>query len=495
MTPAALIATPSTPITVIRSNLELRPDWRRVIARPFIGDEQILLDGGLLGRILDLPEHEVGPTLAVAYSKFADRHLDLESVLDNHFQFVARGANELSKISSARRLLIGAYYTSEFSVEAAALTNPSIIPAPDQSQLDPGAQRFIMSLRAIGEGHISSIEFRAGVIDATGAITIEAPARHLLTGTHNPPIFDKVHFCATLTEMNALDELAGSILDLLPDRFELSELEAAIAAAEGKRAPCRLSEPTTRAIHMLATSNYKLTFPAESHLSQRVIFPGSSIESHGLEDARFVRFTDDDGSVMYYATYTAYDGFRVLPQLIETADFVSFRVRTLSGRCAQNKGAALFPRKIDGLYVALSRYDSESNHVMRSDSLRIWDEAEKMEAPESAWELARIGNCGSPLETDAGWLVITHGVGPFREYSLGAILLDIDDPSRLIGQLTEPLVAPSETEREGYVPNVVYSCGSMIHGDEVILPYGASDMTTRIARVPLGPLLARLSDS
>ena len=483
---------PRTPVTVIRGDIELRPDTRRVIVRPFISDEQVVVDGGLLGRILDMPEDAVGPALAVAYAKFADRHPDLEVVLEDHFRYVARGG-EFPRISRSRRLLIGAYYTSEYSIEAAALTNPSIVLAPDQTQLEPGAQRFILSLRAVGEGHLSSIEFRSGVIDASGAITVEAPSRQLVTGTHKAPFFDKADFRAILTEMNSFDELAGSILDPLPDPFELLELETVIAAAEGRRVPCRLSEPTTRAIHMLATSNYELTFPSTSQLSERVIFPGSAIESHGLEDARFVRFTEDDGSVVYYATYTAYDGFRVLPQLIETSDFVSFRIVTLSGRCAQNKGAALFPRKIDGRYVALSRYDAENNHVMRSDRLDIWDESEKIEAPEFSWELARIGNCGSPLETDAGWLVITHGVGPFREYSLGAMLLDIEDPSRLIGRLTEPLLIPLETEREGYVPNVVYSCGSMVHGNDLILPYGVSDMTSRIARVPIRPLLAELT--
>ncbi len=486
---------PLSPIAVTRTDIDLGPDCRRVILRPFIADEQVVVDGGLIGRILRLSEHEVEATLAVASARFANRHRDLEAVLEAHFQFVARDAPELAKISTARRRLIGMFYTSEYSVEAAALSNPSMVPAPDQSHLEPGEQRFVLSLRAIGEGHISSIEFRSGVIDAAGEISIEAPSPHLTTGSHVPPVFDKANFCATLDEMQAFDEMAQSIVEQLPDRFGLPELENATAAAEGKRAPCRLTDPSLRAVHMLATSNYEVSFPPTSALSERIIFPGSAIESNGLEDARFVRFTDDDGSVIYYATYTAYDGVRVLPQLIESVDFVSFRIITLSGRRAQNKGAALFPRKIAGRYFALSRFDAENNHIMWSDSLDIWDESQLIEAPSFHWQLARIGNCGSPLETEAGWLVITHGVGPFREYSLGAVLLDLDDPSRVIGQLAEPLLMPLETEREGYVPNVVYSCGSMVHGDDLILPYGMSDRQTRIARVPIGPLLDTLTRS
>jgi predicted GH43/DUF377 family glycosyl hydrolase len=481
------------PIPVTRTGVELRPDRSRVILKPFLPGDQVFPDGGLLDRILDLPEDEVVSTLADARSRFVDRHLDLDDILEKHFQFVVRQTDGVRGVSRDRRLLIGAYYSNEYSIEAAALTNPSVVPAPDQSGLDPGAQRFIMSLRGIGEGHISSIQFRSGVVDAGGEITVEPPSRYASTGTHTPPLFDKEVFCTRLMEIEALDRLALDVMDRLPDQFELEELEAAITGVEGKSETRRLPEATTRVVHWLATSNYLLTFAPESELSERVIFPGSSTESRGMEDARFVRFTHEDESVSYYATYTAYDGFRILPQLIETADFSTFRIETLSGGHARNKGAALFPRKIDGQYVALCRLDAESNYVMRSDNVRIWDDAEMIESPEFPWELARIGNSGSPLETEAGWLVITHGVGPFRTYSLGAILLDIDDPSRVIGHLAEPLLTPLESEREGYVPNVVYSCGSMIHGDELILPYGQSDTECRVVRVPLDPLLTRLA--
>ena len=480
------------PVPIKRIDVELRPDSGRVIVRPFLPHEQILPDDGLLARILALPESEVAGILNVARAKFEDRHMNLEAVLDSHFQYVTRSTPECSELSKERQLLVGAYFTQEFSIETAALTNPSIVAHPDQTGLDPGALRFILSLRSIGEGHLSSIEFRTGISDITGAITVDPPSRYAVTGTHCPSVFDKASFCEKLVEMDAFDDTTQLVADLLSDPFELHELDEAIATVEGKRAPCRLTEMATKAMHWLATSNYRVTFEPESRLSERVIFPWSPIESHGLEDARFVRFTEDDGSVIYYATYTAYDGFRVLPLMMATSDFVTFDVSTLSGACAMNKGAALFPRRIGGKYAALSRYDGESNYVMTSDNVRIWDSADKLESPELPWELARAGNCGSPIETEAGWLVITHGVGPFRVYSLGALLLDIDDPTRIIGRLDEPLLTVTEEEREGYVPNVVYSCGSMIHGDDLLLPHGVTDTTSRIVRVPVKALLAQL---
>jgi predicted GH43/DUF377 family glycosyl hydrolase len=245
----------------------------------------------------------------------------------------------------------------------------------------------------------------------------------------------------------------------------------------------------------LASSNYRVSFPEWTELSERVLFPSGPTESHGMEDARFVRFVDDDGEITYYATYTAFDGHQILPQLLETTDFTSFHVGTLSGRCAQNKGIALFPRKIDGNFVALSRHDNVNNFVMTSADVRVWHETGLIQEPERPWELMQLGNCGSPLETDAGWLVITHGVGPLRRYTLGALLLDLDDPSRVIGHLKEPLLSPRADEREGYVPNVVYSCGSIIHGEHLVLPYGYGDVGASVATIPLAELLNQLTRS
>jgi predicted GH43/DUF377 family glycosyl hydrolase len=351
-----------------------------------------------------------------------------------------------------------------------------------------------MSLRAIGEGHISSIEFRSGVIDARGEITMDKPSRYAITGSRRSPIYDKHVFSTKLDELEAFNDITRMCLDSLPSHFTFEQLEAAIVELDQQGVDRAITFQTTKIIHWLASSNYESAFPTESEISERVIFPAGPTESQGMEDARFVRFTDDEGSVVYYATYTAFDGIQILPQLIETADFVSFRINTLNGAAAQNKGIALFPRKIDGRYVALSRQDNENNHLMLSDNVRFWHETEKIHTPELPWELTQVGNCGSPLETEAGWLVITHGVGPLRRYTIGAILLDGQDPCRVIGRLEEPLLEPGEDERDGYVPNVVYSCGSMIHGNLLVLPYGFSDVGAAIATAPLDDLLTRLTE-
>jgi predicted GH43/DUF377 family glycosyl hydrolase len=480
------------PIRIERTAVELMPNRRRVIVRPVIAGTKLDPHDGLVRRVLALSNEQVAATLSAAYAEFVDRHTDLAAVLEEHFQSAASGIADLPELSADRRRLIGAYYTQEHAIEAAALTNPSIVVGPDQSGLADGATRFVMSLRAIGEGHLSSIEFRTVQIDRLGDLTVDPPNGGAQAGTHESVVLDREDFTEKLATMGALDSASAAVVDQLPAAFKIHHLEAALATSEGPAAACRATTPATSAMHWLARSNYKLRFPPTSALDERVIFPWQAVESHGLEDARFVRFTDDDGSTTYYATYTAYDGIRVLPQLIETDDFLTFHVGTLGGVGAANKGAALFPRKINGRYVALSRYDGENSYVMFSDSVQEWPTVDRIETPSAPWQLARVGNCGSPLETERGWLVITHGVGPFRVYSLGAILLDIDDPRRVIGHLSEPLITARRTERDGYVPNVVYSCGSVINGDDLILPYGVSDATCRIARIPLAPLLDNL---
>ena len=487
------------PIHVTRSAVRFTPDPHRVITKTFLPGEHIFPDGqsraGLvIKRILAMPEAEVASTLAATQDRFANRHRGLTGILERNFDIVAHHIDNPGGLSRERRYLIGAYFTHEYSIEAAALGNPSIVPAPDQSGLNPGEQRFVMSLRAIGEGHVSSIEFRSGVIDSQTNITIDEPNRHTTTGDRRAAIYDNHVFCTKLAELGALNDIANSVLNPLPPHFTLEELEASIQDLDRQGIDRSISAQTTRTIHWLADSNYESTFAEDSQISERVIFPAGPTESHGMEDARFVRFTNDDGSVIYYATYTAFDGFQILPQLIETPDFVSFRIATLNGPYAQNKGIAIFPRMIDGRYVALSRQDNENNYLMRSDHVRFWHETEKIQKPVRPWELMQLGNCGSPLETEAGWLVITHGVGPLRRYTLGAILLDVDDPGRVIGHLNEPLLEPDEDERDGYVPNVVYSCGSMIHGNYLVLPYGFSDIGAGIATVPLDDLLARLAE-
>lgn len=484
-------------IQTTRSGVEFLPDSHRVILKPFLPGDEVYPDGQsrirhVVERILAMSPESVTQTLADVHEKFNPRHRDLDSALEASFRVVADRIPDPDLLSMQQRLLVGSYFSHEYSVEAAALTNPSMVPHPDQSGLDPGSTRFVMSLRAVGEGHISSIEFRSGVIDSNSEITVDVPARHLSTPTRRSPLYDKHSFTTKLRELEALNESATMVLDLLPDKFTMSHLEKSLAETDLHHDRWPTGVQTARTIHWLASSNYASTFDEDSALSDRVIYPVGPTESRGMEDARFVRFTHDDGTVTYYATYTAFDGFKILPQLIETTDFLSFRISTLNGERAENKGMALFPRLIDGRYAALSRNDNENNYLMLSDHIRYWNDTQKIQVPDRPWELMQIGNCGSPIETEAGWLVVTHGVGPMRQYSLGAVLLDIDDPCRVIGHLKNPLLTAHEDERNGYVPNVVYSCGSMIHGDKLVLPYGFSDVGTRIALVPLGDLLTQL---
>jgi predicted GH43/DUF377 family glycosyl hydrolase len=486
------------PLEVIRTDTRLLPDPGRVIAKRYMPVDEVFPNGQtrielVVERILAMSDQDVEVTARSIRSKFSNRHRDLDGILDASFAAVADRIGSRDNLSDDRRRLIGAYFTNEYSVEAAALTNPSIVPHPDQSNLQPDYKRFILSVRAIGEGHISSIEFRSGVIGPDGDITLDEPNPHAAIAQRQAPLYDKKIFVAKLGELGVFDKTARSVLDLLSERFILSQLEAALAevGAAGDSPP--MAAQTVRTIHWLASSNYESVFDRESDISDRVIFPAGPTESHGMEDARFVRFTHDDGSSIYYATYTAFDGFNILPQVIETEDFVSFRIATLIGDGARNKGMAIFPKMINGKYAALSRQDSENNYLMLSDNVRHWHTSAKIQVPERPWELMQIGNCGSPLETEAGWLVITHGVGPMRQYGLGAILLDHHEPSRVLGHLKEPLLTPDETERDGYVPNVVYSCGSMIHHGMLVLPYGVSDVSSRIALVPLDSLLDRLT--
>jgi len=485
-------------IPVNRTAARFAPDPLRVIIKPFLPGEQLFPDGQsrvqfVIDRILAMPENEVVSTLAATQDQFADRHADFTGALERNFNLMAHHFEDPNDLSPQRRLLVGAYFTHEYAIEAAALGNPSIVPAPDQSGLKPGEQRFIVSLRAIGEGHISSIEYRSGVIDVNGEIRMDRPSRYTTTGSRRSPMYDKHIFSNKLEDLGSFNEITRLCLDPLPDQFTFEQLEEAIVELDRRGVDRVITFQTIKVIHWLASSNYESTFPRESEISERVIFPAGPTESRGMEDARFVRFTHDHGMVVYYATYTAYDGVQILSQLIETQDFITFRIATLNGPAAQNKGIALFPRKIDGRYAALSRHDNENNYLMLSDNVRFWHETERIQIPDRPWELIQIGNCGGPLETEAGWLVITHGVGPLRRYALGAILLDLEDPCRVIGHLKEPLLSPTEDERDGYVPNVVYSCGSMIHNDLLVLPYGFSDVGAGIATISLDDVLTGLT--
>jgi predicted GH43/DUF377 family glycosyl hydrolase len=479
-------------------DIRLSPDIRRVLVKAYLPGEETLLPGCsrahlLMARILAVPEESVSALNEEILRRFGSRHRGFGETLARQFESVAHHVPDITAVSAERRQLIGAYFTHEYSVEAAALFNPSIVAAPDQRGLPSGAKRFVMSVRAVGEGHLSSIEFRSGVLNADGTIAIDPVGPYLVGGRRtSPDHLNKRRFSDKLLELGGINDLSSSVLDRLGDEFTMRELEASLSTLEQQGPSHAIWFETVKIIHALASSNYVTTFPEDSELTERVIFPAGPHETRGMEDARFVRFTADDGSIRYYATYTAYDGFEILPQLIETEDFLRFTVSTLNGKAAQNKGMALFPRKIGGKYVMLSRKDRENLHLSTSSDVHYWNDVTELYHPQAYWELLQIGNCGSPIETDAGWLVLTHGVGPMRRYAIGALLLDLEDPRRVIGRLPTPLLEPEEDERDGYVPNVVYTCGALVHAEQLIMPYGFSDSGVKVAQVRLSDLLAAL---
>lgn len=483
-------------IPVRTHDVTLVPESARVILRPFIPSNvnRILT---ILGRALALGEEEVRRNLDAVFREFETRHFDLEPPLLANFRRVSQHLFSDQPLSRERQLLIGALFSGEYALESAALFNPSLVPHPDQTGVPEGGLRFIMSLRATGEGHISSIEFRTGSCSPDGGITLDPVSRLVTEPDVDPdPSYRKAPFLLKLHEMGFDNAHAQAVMEPLQEGFSLNELNRSLQRVRRESRPHTQDlNATLKCILWLADSNYEMSFPGRHTVGERVIFPVSANESNGIEDARFVRFTDDDGSVTYYATYTAYNGHAILPQLIETQDFLRFRVLTLNGSAVQNKGMALFPRRIDGNYVMLSRQDDENLLVMVSDNPHFWSDPRVILKPAEMWEAVKVGNCGSPLETEAGWLVITHGVGPMRKYCIGAVLLDLGDPTKVIGRLREPLLVPEGTGREGYVPNVVYSCGSMLHGRDVILPYAMSDRASTIVTVPLDELLAGLTGS
>ena len=489
---------------VTRLPIRIAADSRRVIARPFIpgGAARIL---AIVARVGALSDDDVSAMLATLVGDYRARHRDIRGIFRQNFA-LARAAADANatgtasatamgasaELSDERRLLLGAYFTSEYSIESVALFNPSMVLHPDQNGVPRGSVRFVMSLRACGEGHISSIEFRTGLIDAAHAITFDPTSRFAVTARpEDDTLYDKSSYVLKLVEMKAHRPAADAILALLDPEFSMSDLKAAIEKRRARGGDAQFKELADSML-WLAHSNYQLEFSPDAPLSERVIFPVSDNESRGIEDARFVRFTHPDGRVVFFATYTAYNGFRTLPQLIETTDFRHFKINTLNGRCVQNKGMALFPRKIGGQFVTAARIDGENIFLLKSDNVHFWNESKLIYAPRQPWEFVQLGNCGSPIETPQGWVLLTHGVGPMRQYWLGAILLDLEDPSKVIGALREPMLVPNADERDGYVPNVLYSCGGMLHEGELILPYALSDSYTSIARVSIDALVAKL---
>lgn len=480
----------------VRTRIVIKPDYKRVLYKPFmiLSEERIIK---IIGRIMTLSEKEVKKELRQVMTEFEERHQRLRDFFLNRFEQIKKHLLTDQVLSDERKLLIGAYFTQEYSIESAALFNPSMIWHPDQSDLPEGSRRFILSLRATGEGHISSITFRTGVIDSENKISITTPTRFVtISEKIANPIYEKILFERKLMELDLLTEFAKKVLSSLDDTFTIADLEESVKVLI-RPSKNKVVEDviTAQGILSLALSNYEIEYSPDQRLSERIIFPHSPSQINGIEDARFVKFTDDDGSSIYYATYSAYDGKVVLPQILETKDFLHFKISTLNGPEAKNKGMALFPRKINGLYAMISRQDNENIFLMYSEHLHFWYIKQILLKPTFPWEYVQLGNCGSPIETEAGWLVLSHGVGAMREYAIGAFLLDINDPSKVIGRLEEPLLTPNENEREGYVPNVVYSCGSVIHGDELIIPYAMSDYASSIAKVNINELLQKLTES
>ena len=489
--PALTLAT-GTPSPVKRLPIKIKSDDRRVIVRPFIlGPDRVQ---SLFARIERLDDAGVDAALAHVRQLYETRHDDLLSTFAEHYDANAALIGWQCDWSLPRRLLAGSYLTMEYAIDSAALFNPSIVAHPDQSGVEPGALRIVMSLRATGEGHVSSIVFHTGKINTSGEVVLDPSPKQLTRARILlPRLYDKDAFRARLGQMRIAGPIVDRVLGELSEPFDLPSLHALIAAMKKEEGVDASGVKALDNIERVASTNYKIRLDDRDQLNELVIFPLGPEESRGIEDLRLVRFTDDDGSQRYVGTYTAYDGFRITPMMLETADFKTFEVFSLNGATAMNKGMALFPRKINGQYVVCSRIDGENLYIATSDTLNHWPTATKLMAPELPWEFVQLGNCGSPIETPHGWLLLTHGVGPMRSYSIGAILLDLDDPTKVIGHMKEPLLVPDEDEREGYVPNVVYTCGLLEHNGNMYVPYAQADKSTGLAVVSLDELMARLT--
>ncbi len=480
---------------VRRSDLQLHRDPRRVVARLFVPGNELpsarqSRSSGVLTRVLALPEAEVMQEAQALRERYAGRHRDLDGLLHEHYeQVVHRLPRDHVDLSRDRRDLIGACFTNEFAVEGAALCNPSAVPHPDQSGVPDGACRFVLSLRAIGEGHLSTVTFRTGVAGPGDRVSLEPVGREVELGQLSPAPQNQPLFAAGLLEAGADAESLELLLDQLPETFTDQQLYDALDELFTQSRTRVGAGRTADLARELARCSYRMGFGDQVSLASRVLWPSCAAESRGIEDARFV--LSEDGT--YRATYTGYDGATIRPRLMETRDFRAFTTSPLAGPGARDKGMALFPRLIGGRHVAMARTDGESNLVATSGDGRRWDEPVRLEVPQRPWQLLQSGNCGSPVETPAGWLVLTHSVGPVREYALGALLLDLEDPTQVLGALREPLLQPTDDEREGYVPNVLYSCGALTYGgDRLLLPYGAADASVRFAFVDLPALVSRL---
>lgn len=487
-------------VTVKRKELKFLPDSSRVITRfLYTNDERAV---NTIRCVLNMSEHEASATLSRVLRGYTMRHRNISRIFSKNFDKISHLFSHLKinpdLLGISQKILIGSYFTMEYSIESAAFFNPSIVEHPDQSETDIGAKRVILSFRATGEGHISSIVFRVGILDKNNDLTIEPAGKMLEEAEHiRRHTYNKKSFISKLDEMHGYlaDIPYGAILDKLNDKFSYLELYQCIEKARSKLHFNPDKKLLLNQIMWLASSHYELEFSLDTNISERVIFPVSTNEKNGIEDARFVKFTDENNEMIYYATYTAYDGTSVLPKMLDTKDFYHFRILPVYGDIAQNKGMAMFPRKVNGKYAMLCRLDGYRNYIAYSDNISVWQKATLIQQPKYPWEFIQIGNCGSPIETKEGWIMLTHGVGPMREYVLGVSLLDLHNPEKEIGRLKTPLLIPNAEEREGYVPNVIYTCGAMINNEELIIPYAMSDYASTYATVNLRELLNEIKNS
>jgi predicted GH43/DUF377 family glycosyl hydrolase len=477
----------------------LRPDPARVVARLFLPGEELPSTRSrasqVVGRVMRPTEADVERLVAGLLRDFGGRHHDYQAILRRHASIVSAHVDEARELTAARTLLLGATFTAEYAVEGAALCNPSAVLGPDQGGLRPGQARVALSVRSIGEGHLSSIGFCSAVVGPGAQWAFEPRLRPTATADATPASWRRAHLQDVLAGQGHLDELAEAVLRALPAEFAGADLEHALAQAHRGLLTRAGSAATADLLRKVVSAAYDASFAGDSELGQRILLPSADEESNGMEDARFTRFTNDDGTVEYRATYTAYDGQRIAPRLLISPDLRVFHAHRLAGPAARNKGMALFPRKVHGQHLALCRSDGESTSLARSADGYAWDQPVVLQEPTAPWEMLQVGNCGPPIETDQGWLVLTHGVGPMRVYVIGTLLLDLDDPARVVGYSRTPLLSPGPDEQDGYVPNVVYSCGAFLHDGLVWIPYGVDDRRIGVAYAPLSEVLADMSSA
>jgi predicted GH43/DUF377 family glycosyl hydrolase len=462
---------------VTRNPIRLHASPKAVITQflSLPGENRI---SNIIQRVKNLKVDDVACSLQEIMKEFAFRHRNISEIFIGHFNKVNdQYKNDLLLFSEGQKLLLGAFLTKEFSIQAAALFNPSIVPHPHQHGLQPGQQRFVMSARATGEGHVSSVVFYTGIVDAYAGIILDEASGYFTSLKKNEDAIYTKDFIKKRAVF--FPGFKMELLGILPDTFTAAQAIRIISNTPGD---------SIMQFKEIIDTNYELESSAHLPVNERVIFPNAKAESMGIEDVRFVKFEDGENSC-YYGSYTGYNGRQMKTQLIETRDFDVFKMRTLYGSAISDKGMALFPEKINGKYVMISRQGGEKINIMFSDDLYVWNEFQTLMEPLYTWEFVQLGNCGSPVKTDKGWLLLTHGVGPVRTYVISAILLDLEDPSIILGRLDKPFIEADETEREGYVPNVVYTCGLLRHGDKLIIPYAVSDSATGFVTIELSEIL------